>query len=146
MLSTKFLNLQFGTKKLVCRYAGPFKVVEPPAHSTNPNVVWLDLPKSLRVHMPINIANIKPFVPRTEDLGGPQEEPPEPVIIDGQECHEVEAILAERVFRRQRQVLVKWAGYDILNASWEPRANMPQVVLDEWEAAQKDAAPSLLGG
>ena len=117
MLSTKFLNLQFGTKKLVCRYAGPFKVVEPPAHSTNPNVVWLDLPKSLRVHMPINIANVKPFVPRTEDLGGPQEEPPEPVIIDGQECHEVEAILAEREVRRQRQVLVKWAGYDILNAS-----------------------------
>ena len=68
------------------------------------------------------------------------------MIIDGQECHEVEAILAERVLRRQRQILVKWAGYDILNASWEPRANMPQVVLDEWEAAQKDAAPSLLGG
>ena len=29
----------------------------------------------------------------------------------------LEAILAERVVRRQRQVLVKWAGYDILNAS-----------------------------
>ena len=96
--------------------------------------------------MPINIANIKPFVPRTEDLGGPQEEPPEPVIIDGQECHEVEAILAEREVRRHRQVLVKWAGYDILNASWEPRASMPQAVLDEWEAAQKDAAPLLLDG
>ena len=96
--------------------------------------------------MLINIANIKPFVQRTEDLGGPQEEPPEPVIIDGQECHEVEAILAEREVRRQRQVLVKWAGYDILNASWEPRASMPQAVLDEWEAAQKDAAPLLLDG
>ena len=40
----------------------------------------------------------------------------------------------------------KWAGYDILNASWEPQANMPQVVLNEWEAIQKDAALSLTGG
>ena len=130
MLSTKFLKLQFATKKLVSRYTGPFKVIEPPAHSTNPNVVWLDLPKSLRVHMPNNAANIKRFVQRAEDLGGPQEEPPEPVIIEGQECHEVDAILAERVYRWQRQVLVKWAGYVILNASWEPRANMPQAIFE----------------
>ena len=41
---------------------------------------------------------------------------------------------------------IKWAGYDILNASWEPQANMPQVVLNEWEAIQKDAALSLSGG
>ena len=70
MLSTKFLNLQFGTKKLVCRYAGPFKVVEPPAHSTNPNVVWLDLPKSLRVHIPINIANVGSIVARQRIAAG----------------------------------------------------------------------------
>ena len=146
MMSTKFLNLQFATRKFVSRYTGPFKVIEPPAHSTNPNVVWLNLPKSLRVHMPINVANIKHFVQRAEDLGEPQEEPPEPVIIDGQECNEVDAILAEQVYRRQRQVLVKWAGYDILNASWEPRANMPQAILNEWEAMQRDAPPSPLGG
>ena len=68
------------------------------------------------------------------------QKPPEPVMIDGKECYEVEAILAERLFGRKRQVLVKWAGY--VMSSWEPRANMPRAVLRSWEAMQQRSGGS----
>ena len=42
---------------------------------------------------------------------------PEPFIVNGEDLYEVEAVLAERVFRRKRQVLVKWTGVDLLSAT-----------------------------
>jgi len=42
----------------------------------------------------------------------------EPIIVDGEECFEVAEVLAERVHHRKRQLLVKWAGFDLLSATW----------------------------
>jgi len=50
--------------------------------------------------------------------------------------YEVEAVLAERVFRRKRQVLVKWTGVDLLSATWEPLENIPQACIDEFRGLQ----------
>ena len=58
--------------------------------------------------------------------GGPANEAVDPIIFDGDERRwwwgpfEVEEVLAERMHRRKRQVLVKWAGFDALSATWEP--------------------------
>ena len=52
----------------------------------------------------------------------------------------VQAILAERTEKktRRRQVLVKWAGSDLMSATWEPLGNMSQLVLDELGHAAGD--------
>jgi len=39
-------------------------------------------------------------------------------------------VLAERMKRHKRQVLVKWAGFDVLSATWKPIQNMPPVFVE----------------
>jgi hypothetical protein len=50
LLSTSTLNLRV-RGKLTSKFVGPFEVMPPPAHATNPNVVWLKVPCTFRVHM-----------------------------------------------------------------------------------------------
>ena len=50
--------------------------------------------------------------------------PPPPVIVDGEQEWEVEEILNSRQFRNRFEYLVKWKGYGIEEASWEPRENI----------------------
>lgn len=44
LLSTKNLNLKIAARKLLCKFVGPFEVLAPPEHATNPNVLWLKTP------------------------------------------------------------------------------------------------------
>ena len=46
-------------------------------------------------------------------------EPP-PELIEGEEVYEVETILSHRKRGRGHQYFIKWQGYPISNASWEP--------------------------
>jgi hypothetical protein len=47
---------------------------------------------------------IKRYISREADLGGPPEEPPEPIVVDDADHWEVECVLAERTKDRQRFV------------------------------------------
>jgi hypothetical protein len=63
--------------------------------------------------MPVNVKNIRRYKERPPELGGPNNEIPEPIIVNGHEAYEVEEIVAERHVRgRKPQVLVKWQGGD----------------------------------
>ena len=145
LLSTKNLNLKIDARKLLSKFVGPFEVLSPPKGATNPNVVYLKTPRQFKIHMPVNIKDVKRYKVRDDDLGGPAEEMPEPITVDGEDCYEVEAILAERTEKktRRRQVLVKWAGLDLLSATWEPLGNMPQLVIDEFRGMQRAMADAL---
>jgi hypothetical protein len=65
-------------------------------------------------------------------MGGPPEEPPEPIVVDDAYHWEVECVLAERTKDRQRFVLVKWLGFDITSATWEPLANIPGQFIQQY--------------
>ena len=65
---------------------------------------------------------------------------PEPLIVDGEDLYEVEAVIAERTVKNKRQVLVKWTGVDLLSATWEPIENIPQICLDEFRGLQTAAS------
>ena len=56
----------------------------------------------------------------------------DPVVIDGEPEFYIERILNKRTHRRRVQYLVKWSGYPLSEASWEPRT------------ALLESAPSLL--
>ena len=138
LLSTKNLNLKHAKRKLTSKFVGPFNVLNAPSKATNPNVVWLQTPRALKIHMPINVKNIRRYKDRPPELGGPANLVPEPLIVDGHEAYEVEEILAERTGRAKKpQVLVKWVGFDVIDATWEPLANMPLLVVKEWRSLQQ---------
>jgi len=89
MLSTKDLKYQIvgrRTEKLTERFVGPYKIKE----IVSSNVVKLELPSIVRIHLVVNISRIHRYVRQVE---GQKKEQPAPVIIKGVEEWEVERIL-----------------------------------------------------
>ena len=57
--------------------------------------------RALKIHVPINVKNIRRYKKRPTELGDPANFVPEPLIVDGLEAYEVEEILAERTKSRE---------------------------------------------
>jgi hypothetical protein len=51
-----------------------------------------------------------------------EQEPPPPVIVEGEEQYKVEWVNYSRLVRRQLPYFINWSGYD--ECSWEHAANM----------------------
>ena len=86
----------------------------------------------LKIHMPVNLKDVKRYNSQSDDLCGPDDEAPEAIVVNGQERFEVEEVLAEREHRRKRQGLVKWRGYDLLSATWEPIQSIAKVFIERF--------------
>lgn len=140
LLLTKNLDWKIQAHKFTSKFLGPFFVMAPPAKATNPNMVWLRVPKAFKIHMPIKLKDIKRCHSRSDENGGPDNEIPETLVIDGEEHFEVKEILAEREHRRKRQVLVKWQGYDVLSATWEPIQNIPIIFVERFHGLLNEYA------
>jgi hypothetical protein len=113
LLSTSTLNLRVRINtpkskvcgKLSSKFVGQFEVLPPLSHATKPNVMWLKVPRTFHIHMPINVKEIKRYISREADLEGPLEVPPEPIVVNAADHWEVECVLAELTKDRQRFVL-----------------------------------------
>ena len=71
---------------------------------------------------------------------------PGPVITEGQTEYEIEAILADKLLdsrhpKKGRQYLVKWAGYPLADAAWEPECNLHEDVPHLLRAYHQDRLP-----
>ena len=93
--------------------------------------------------MPVNVKSVQPCFARPAELG-PVDEVPQPLHSNGQELWEVEEILAERVQRVKRrkvlrQVLFEWTGFDVVDATSEPIASMPEAVVQQWRQLQQES-------
>jgi len=78
------------------------------------------LPKNLRIHPVIHVSELEPYY---EDHFGRNQKPP-PIIINNEEEYEVEEILDKRTRYGKIQYLIKWKGYPLSEASWEPEENL----------------------
>jgi hypothetical protein len=115
------------SKKLSHKRLGPYPIIE----IVNPHAIRLKLPKQLKIHPVFNVLNVRPFM--EPSVPGQTSVPPEPVIIDEEEEHEVEQVLNSRLRRGKLQYLVKWKGYTDEHNTWEPEAGLehaPQSVKD----------------
>ncbi|RGP66463.1 hypothetical protein FLONG3_8900 [Fusarium longipes] len=52
---------------------------------------------------------------------------------DSEDEFNVTAILAEWEVEGSLRYLIEWEGYDLSDATWEPRENLPDELVDEWE-------------
>jgi len=102
LLSTKDLKWQIKrrrSEKLTERFVGPYKI----KRIISSNTVELELPKSIRIHLVVNVSRVRLYKPQVE---GQKKIPPKPVIIKGEEEFEVEKILNKRIVWGREKFLV----------------------------------------
>jgi hypothetical protein len=118
LLSAQYINNPVDrnrpTRKLTPRYLGPYTI----SAVISTTAYKLDLPTTLRIHPVFHISKLKLYN-ETEDFL--RAIPPPPVILsDNSEEYEVEQILDKRTLKGKTQYLIKWVGYPLHDATWEP--------------------------
>jgi hypothetical protein len=111
-LSSKNITSQRPSHKLDWKKLGPYpveKIVSPYAYK-------LALPPSVKIWPVFHVSLLTPA--HNDPYLGQHEDPPPPVIVNGQEEYEVLTLLDSRRVGRGIQYLVKWQGYD--TPTWEP--------------------------
>jgi hypothetical protein len=106
-------------KKLEDRRYGPFEIVE----KVGEWAYKLKLPKTWKIHPVFNVVKLRLYhSPKTSV----QQQPPlpPPILVEGMQQYEVEAILDSRMCQGKLQYLVKWLRYPHKESSWEPEANV----------------------
>jgi len=113
---------------LVKRFIGPYKIKA----IISSNVVELELPASIKIHLVVNVSQIKQYV---DQVDGQRKEIPQPVVIEGEEEWEVEKILNKRKVRGKDKFLVWWKGFTAEGDTWESQENLQNAgdLLREFE-------------
>lgn len=115
------------SKKLGEKYIGPFTILK----MISPVAAKLDLPTTMKIHPVFHVSLLKKYQSRPEEeLKQDDDEIPIPpiTIADHEEFVEVEEILDKKISRRGRgqsiRYLIKWKGYPLSDATWEPVQNL----------------------
>ena len=111
------LVIHKGNKKFKPRRLGPYEIIKKISEVS----YKLGLPPSIKIHPVIHVSSLEPYY---EDEFGRKQPPPPPITVNNEEEYEVEEILDKRTHYRKTQYLVKWKGYPLSDASWEPESNL----------------------
>ena len=111
-LDTRHLKMNYH-KKMTPKQEGPFEIEEVLGLVT----YQLKLP----IHKVLHATLLHPY--KENEVYGENYPQPLPDIENGEEVYEVEQILKHRRRGWGYEYLVKWAGYPITEASWEPKSS-----------------------
>ena len=112
VLSTRNLRVdEHLPTKLKRRWVGPFKI----SKVVSPVAYRLDLPSAWRIHPVFHASTLKAYHRSREFVR--EESPPPPILVDGVEEYEVEAILRHKGNGARRRYLVLWKDYPVTEAS-----------------------------
>src|ERR1700677_5095486 len=106
------------SKKLRDRKIGPYPILE----VINDNAFKLKLPSSMKIHPVFTRSKLRLYSPPT--IPGQSITPQGPVIIEGEECYNIEAILNSKLTRGKLFYLVKWEGWSTEHNTWEPKSHL----------------------
>jgi len=105
------------TKKLIEKFIEPYVVKK----IVSENVVELELPAVLRIHLVVNVRRIVKYKEQVER----QKKIPSPSVeVAGEKEYEVEEILDRQERRGKTKYLVKWKGYTAKGNTWEGLENL----------------------
>ena len=96
---------------------GPFEIEE----VLGPVTYQLKLLETWKIHKVFHATLLRPY--RENKVYGENYPWPLPDVEDGEEVYKVEQILKHRRRGQGYEYLVKWAGYLIMEASWEPKSS-----------------------
>ena len=122
------------SKKLEPHFVGPFKIIE----AVNDNAFRLDLPSTMHQHPVFNADLLKLYHPSPPMFPGRTSPRPPPLLIDDNEEYEVDSILDYKLVRGSPRWLIKWKGYPLDDASWEPKNALKnaQDILSAFESTR----------
>ena len=101
-------------KKMKPKREGPFTITE----VLGPVMYRLQLPTSWQIHNVFHAVLLHPY--QENEVYGTNFTKPPPESIERDEVYEVESILKHWKWGRGYQYYIKWKGYPISDASWEP--------------------------
>lgn len=147
-LSSKNLKFKLGgTKKLLPKFIGPFKITQLIGNANDTNrsatAAKLSLPRTCKIHPVFHVSLLKPYVsrdgtePRTPELS---------VDADGVPVFEVDRIVDEKEMtisrQRKRCFLLRWKGYSELDDTWEVEDDiLSPSLIREWRNTHPGPAP-----
>ena len=103
------------SKKLTCHFLGPYTL----ERHVGKYAYRLRLPRSMScLHPVFPVVKLMP-APTDPIPGRRSHPPPDPILVEGEEHYEVEAILDSHVSRGRLQYLIHWKGYSYKHNSWE---------------------------
>ena len=131
LISTKDFSIKLmkrATKKLMEKLMGPYVVRK----IVTENVVELELPALLRIHL---VVNVRKIVKYREQVEGQKKIPPPSVEVAGEKEYKVEEILNKQERREKTKYLVKWKGYTAEGNTWKELENLKNVMgkVEEFE-------------
>jgi hypothetical protein len=131
LVSMRDIRTKRPAKKLDWKFMGPYPILA----KIGSHAYRLGLPSSAKIHDVFNVSRLEPW-----KSNGQVDEAPPPLIVDGEEEHEIEDIVDERTKgrgkSRRKEYLVRWKGYEgtLEEATWEPRHLLEDTeALDSWE-------------
>ena len=101
-------------KKMKPKREGPFFITK----VLGPVTYRLQLPATWQIHDVFHAALLRPY--KENGIYGENFVKPPPELEEGEEVYDVETILNHRKRGQGYQYFVKWRGYLITDASWEP--------------------------
>ena len=141
-LSTDNLRLPRASQKLSERWLDPYSITK----LVGTNAVELRLPRSMCIHLVVNISHIKPY---HDHLPGQPVSAPGPsnVTEDREEEYEVESVVDSRYKGKRLEYLVHWKGWSDTDRTWEPLSNLGNAAdaIQDFHASHPSALRCLRG-
>jgi len=110
-------------KKLDYKKIGPFRILA----KIGSSAYKLDLPDTMKIHNTIHISLLEPY--EDKKLPSQRQEPPPPIIIEGEPEYELEEIVDARLYYGRLQYRAKWTGYSPEHDKvWYPASNFENAV------------------
>ena len=135
LLKGRDLRIRNSSAKLSAKNYGPYEIIAQPG----PVDFHVQLPPQNKVHPVFHASKLIPY--HEDEIAGRNPERPDPIEVEGHDEYEVARILDSRLYYGYVQYYVKWAGYDISEATWEPVRNVKHAkkLLDEFHALHPEA-------
>src|SRR5436190_8239948 len=119
LLDGRNLKTKRSSKKLDHKLYGPYAIIK----LIGTRAAKLQLPKAMKCHDVFNVSLLEPY--KASSFEGRSQEPPSPVVVDGEEEYIIEQIIKSEKRKARRgnkwwvEYLVKWANYPLGESIWE---------------------------